>query len=87
MSPRCASGNEMFAKLQLIVAEILAGRHHYRLMPHHPPEQALQLHTDVTHAIQRRDGDGARQAMVEVMEQGFAEMKSMWGRTAEPGGG
>ncbi|MFD2354065.1 FadR/GntR family transcriptional regulator [Nonomuraea ferruginea] len=32
-----ASGNEMFAKLQLIVAEVLAGRHHYHLMPHYPP--------------------------------------------------
>lgn len=79
-----ASGNEMFAKLQLIVAEVLAGRHHYHLMPHHPHEQALQLHTDVAHAIQRRDGDRARQAMVGIMEQGFAEMSSMWGRTTDP---
>lgn len=79
-----ASGNEMFAKLQLIVAEVLAGRHHYHLMPHHPHERALQLHTDVAHAIQRRDGDRARQAMVGIMEQGFAEMNFMWGRTADP---
>ncbi|MGW0201477.1 FadR/GntR family transcriptional regulator [Nonomuraea sp. NPDC003201] len=81
-----ASGNEMFAKLQLIVAEVLAGRHHYHLMPHYPDEEALQLHTDVAQAIQRRDGDRARKAMVGIMEQGFAEMKSLWERTAEPGG-
>ncbi len=81
-----ASGNEMFAKLQLIVAEVLAGRHHYHLMPHYPDEEALQLHTDVAQAIQRRDGERAREAMVGIMEQGFAEMKSMWERTAEPGG-
>ncbi|MGP3929304.1 FadR/GntR family transcriptional regulator [Nonomuraea sp. KM88] len=81
-----ASGNEMFEELQLIVAEVLAGRHHYHLMPHYPDEQALQLHTDVAHAIQRRDGERARQAMVEIMEQGFAEMRSMWERAAEPGG-
>lgn len=81
-----ASGNEMFAKLQLIVAEVLAGRHHYHLMPHHPDEQALQLHTDVAQAIQRRDGERAREAMVGIMEQGFAEIKSMWEQSAEPGG-
>ncbi|WP_220447757.1 FadR/GntR family transcriptional regulator [Nonomuraea diastatica] len=81
-----ASGNEMFEELQLIVAEVLAGRHHYHLMPHYPDEEALQLHTDVAHAIQRRDGERARQAMVRIMEQGFAEMRSMWERTAEPGG-
>ncbi|GAA3597721.1 FCD domain-containing protein [Nonomuraea rosea] len=80
-----ASGNEMFAKLQLIVAEVLAGRHHYHLMPHYPDEQALQLHADVAQAIQRRDGERARKAMVGIMEQGFAEMKSMWERIAEPG--
>jgi DNA-binding FadR family transcriptional regulator len=81
-----ASGNEMFAKLQLIVAEVLAGRHHYHLMPHYPDEEALQLHTDVAQAIQRRDGERAREAMVGIMEQGFAEMKSMWEQTVEPGG-
>ncbi|MEU8362830.1 FCD domain-containing protein [Nonomuraea sp. NPDC048882] len=81
-----ASGNEMFSELQLIVAEVLAGRHHYHLMPHYPDEEALQLHTDVAHAIQRRDGERARRAMVRIMEQGFAEMKSMWEQTAEPGG-
>ncbi|WP_442939005.1 FadR/GntR family transcriptional regulator [Nonomuraea sp. K271] len=81
-----ASGNEMFEELQLIVAEVLAGRHHYHLMPHYPDEEALQLHTDVAHAIQRRDGERARRAMVGIMEQGFAEMRSMWERAAEPGG-
>ena len=79
-----ASGNEMFVKLHGLVAEVLAGRHHYHLMPHYPHEQALQLHADVAQAIQRRDGERARQAMVEIMEQGFAEMKSMWEQTTEP---
>jgi DNA-binding FadR family transcriptional regulator len=79
-----ASGNEMFAKLHVIVAEVLAGRHHYHLMPHYPDEQALQLHTDVAQAIQRRDGERARKAMVGIMEQGFAEIKSMWQQTTEP---
>jgi DNA-binding FadR family transcriptional regulator len=79
------SGNEMFAKLQDLVAEVLTGRHHYHLMPHHPDEQALQLHADVAQAVQRRDGARARDAMVQIMEQAFSEMKSMWEQTGQPG--
>lgn len=66
------------------MAEVLTGRHHYDLMPHYPHEQALQLHADVAQAIQRRDGDRARAAMVQIMEQAFGEMKSMWEQTGEP---
>ncbi|WP_308042665.1 FCD domain-containing protein [Micromonospora sp. PLK6-60] len=77
------SGNEMFGKLQELVAEVLTGRHHYRLMPHHPHQEALQLHADVAQAIQRRDGDRARAAMVRIMEQAFDEMKSMWEQTGD----
>ncbi|HEX5596580.1 MAG TPA: FCD domain-containing protein [Micromonosporaceae bacterium] len=76
-----SSGNEMFVKLQQIVAEVLAGRHHYDLMPQHPDERALQLHADVAQAIQRHDGERAKEAMVLIMEQAFGEMKSMWERT------
>ncbi|WP_406070819.1 FadR/GntR family transcriptional regulator [Micromonospora sp. NBC_01638] len=80
-----ASGNEMFVKLHELVAEVLSGRHHHHLMPRYPDEQALQLHADVAQAIQRHDGDRARAAMVQVMEQAFDEMKSMWEQTGEPG--
>ncbi len=73
-----ASGNEMFVKLQELVAEVLTGRHHYHLMPRHPHEQALQLHADVAQSIQRGDGDGARRAMVQIMEHAFDEMSSIW---------
>jgi DNA-binding FadR family transcriptional regulator len=80
-----ASGNEMFIKLQELVAEVLTGRHHYHLMPHHPDEHALELHAEVAQAIQRRDGERARNAMVQIMEQAFDEMKSMWEQSAEAG--
>ncbi len=73
-----ASGNEMFVKLQSLVAEVLIGRHHYHLMPHYPHEQALQLHADVAQSIQRRDGESARRAMVQIMEHAFEEMSSIW---------
>ncbi len=72
------SGNEMFAKLHELVAEVLTGRHHYGLMPHYPDEQALRYHADVAQAIQRRDGNRAREAMVHIMEQALDEMKMMW---------
>ncbi|MEV0398109.1 FadR/GntR family transcriptional regulator [Polymorphospora rubra] len=81
-----ASGNEMFVKLQDLVAEVLTGRHLHHLMPHHPHEQALQLHADVAQSIQRRDGDSARRAMVQIMEHAFDEMAAMWEQesTTEP---
>ncbi|MEV6816208.1 FCD domain-containing protein [Micromonospora sp. NPDC051296] len=81
-----ASGNEMFVKLQTLVAEVLIGRHHYHLMPHHPHEQALQLHADVAQSIQRGDGESARRAMVQIMEHAFEEMSSIWEQehTTEP---
>ncbi|MGW4500739.1 FadR/GntR family transcriptional regulator [Micromonospora sp. NPDC004336] len=79
-----ASGNEMFVRLQDLVAEVLTGRHQHHLMPHHPHEQALQLHAEVAQAIQRRDGERARRAMVQLMEQAFDEMSSIWEQTGEP---
>jgi len=72
------SGNDMFVKLHELVAEVLAGRHHYGLMPRYPQDEALRLHADVAQAIQRRDGDRAEEAMVRIMQQALDEMKSMW---------
>ncbi|WP_243709410.1 FadR/GntR family transcriptional regulator [Micromonospora sp. 15K316] len=82
-----ASGNEMFLRLQDLIAEVLTGRHKHHLMPHHPHEQALQLHAEVAQAIQRHDGERARRAMVELMEQAFDEMRSLWEQAGEPGQG
>jgi DNA-binding GntR family transcriptional regulator len=53
-------------------------------MPHHPHEQALQLHAEVAQAIQRRDGERAKDAMVHIMEQAIGEMKSIWEQTGAP---
>jgi DNA-binding FadR family transcriptional regulator len=72
------SGNDMFMKLHELVAEVLAGRHHYGLMPRYPQDDALRLHADVAQAIQRRDGDRAHEAMVHIMQQALDEMRSMW---------
>jgi len=80
-----SSGNEMFLKLHELVAEVLTGRHHYGLMPHHPHEEALHLHAEVAQAVQRRDGERAREAMRRIMDQAMEEMKSLWAQTGEHG--
>lgn len=73
-----ASGNEMFEHLHRQVAEVLAGRHAYGLMPHHPHVDALQMHTDVASSIQRGDGDMAHAAMVAIMDRTMGETKQLW---------
>jgi len=73
-----ASGNEMFAKLDSVIAEVLTGRTDQGLMPHHPHEEALQWHVDVADAIQgRRPGDAAA-AMERIMTRTYTEVEQMW---------
>jgi len=77
------SGNEMFLKLNDLVAAVLIGRTEHGLMPHHPDDVALQLHADVASGIQHRDGAAARGAMVRIMEQAMDEMSSLWPSSSE----
>lgn len=72
------SGNEMFANLKDLIAEILVGRTHHGLMPQFPHEHALQLHVDIAQAVQRREADAAAHAMREILKRTFAEMSSIW---------
>ncbi|GAA3739334.1 FCD domain-containing protein [Leifsonia bigeumensis] len=73
-----SSGNEMFAKLDSLVGEVLAGRTNYGLMPNHPHEEALQLHVDVASAIQRGAPDAAQSAMLRIMQRTMEEMAHLW---------
>lgn len=73
-----SSGNEMFAKLNTLVEEVLTGRTQYGLMPQHPHKEALQLHVDVASAIQRGNADDAHAAMLGIMQRAFNEMSSIW---------
>jgi DNA-binding FadR family transcriptional regulator len=73
-----SSGNEMFAKLNTLVAEVLTGRTNYGLMPRHPHNEALQLHVDVASAIQRGNPEDAHDAMLNIMQRAFREMSSLW---------
>ncbi|MFG2131160.1 FadR/GntR family transcriptional regulator [Streptomyces sp. NPDC048751] len=53
-----ASGNEMFARLGGVVAEVLAGRTHHEVMFEDPDPAAVTLHVQVAEAV--RSGDGVR---------------------------
>lgn len=55
------SGNSMFAALDDVVAEVLAGRTHAGLMPFHPREEALQAHEGLAAAIFRGDAVAAEE--------------------------
>ncbi|MCM3656416.1 FCD domain-containing protein [Agromyces mediolanus] len=73
-----ASGNEMFARLQGVIAEVLRGRTHYGLMPAQPHEEALQLHLDVADAVLGRRPEAARDAMDRIMRRTVAEVEPVW---------
>ncbi|MFE5818438.1 FadR/GntR family transcriptional regulator [Streptomyces sp. NPDC056479] len=53
-----ASGNEMFARLGDVVAEVLAGRTHHEVMFEDPDPAAVTLHVQVAEAV--RAGDAVR---------------------------
>ncbi|MGK5500773.1 FadR/GntR family transcriptional regulator [Streptomyces sp. URMC 125] len=53
-----ASGNEMFAHLGDLVAEVLAGRTHHQVMFDDPDPAAVTLHVQVAEAV--REGDAVR---------------------------
>ncbi|WP_030907748.1 FadR/GntR family transcriptional regulator [Streptomyces sp. NRRL F-5126] len=68
-----ASGNEMFARLGDVVAEILAGRTHHQVMFEDPAPAAVTLHVQVAEAV--REGRAAdaqeltRQIAVGALEE------------------
>jgi DNA-binding FadR family transcriptional regulator len=69
-----ASGNEMFASLAGVVAEVLAGRTEHHLMPEHPEVLAINLHRDVADAVQIGDTAAAREAMEAILAEATAAM-------------
>jgi len=73
-----ASGNEMFARLDGVIAEVLTGRTDQGLMPKRPHEEALQWHVDVADAIQGKRPEEARAAMEQIMSRTFVEVERIW---------
>lgn len=64
-----ASGNEMLAALDGVVAEVLSGRTHHHLMPSKPKSEAIDLHVEVARAVRAGDALAARAAMESIISE------------------
>jgi len=73
-----ASGNEMFARLDRVIAEVLTGRTNRGLMPSSPHDEALQLHVDVADAIQGKRPADALASMERIMRRTSEEVEPIW---------
>ncbi|MEV7106992.1 FadR/GntR family transcriptional regulator [Streptomyces atroolivaceus] len=61
-----ASGNEMFARLGDVVAEVLAGRTHHQVMFEDPDPVAVTLHVRLAEAVREGDAEGAERLTKEI---------------------
>jgi DNA-binding FadR family transcriptional regulator len=75
-----ASGNEMLAGMDGLVAEVLTGRTQYGLMPAAADPGAIRLHAQVATAVQNGDGAAAEAAMRGILEEASEAVRAM----AEP---
>jgi DNA-binding FadR family transcriptional regulator len=62
-------GNEMFASLEGMVAEVLTSRTQQGLMPFKPRNEALQAHEDVAAAVARGDAVMAETAVHHILNE------------------
>ncbi len=69
-----ASGNEMFARLGDVVAEVLAGRTEHHVMFADPDPAAVSLHVRVGEAIRERDAARAESLTREIATGAMAEL-------------
>lgn len=69
-----ASGNEMFARLGDVVAEVLAGRTHHEVMFEDPDPAAVTLHVQVAEAVRSGDGTRAEELTREIAVGALREL-------------
>ncbi|MBH5134722.1 FadR family transcriptional regulator [Streptomyces sp. NA03103] len=69
-----ASGNEMFARLGGVVAEVLTGRTHHDVMFEDPDPAAVTLHVQVAEAVRARDAERAERLTREITEGALQEL-------------
>ena len=69
-----ASGNEMFARLGGVVAEVLAGRTHHDVMFEDPDPAAVTLHVQVAEAVRARDAERAEELTREITVGALQEL-------------
>ncbi|MYS82656.1 FadR/GntR family transcriptional regulator [Embleya scabrispora] len=69
-----ASGNEMFARLGDVVAEVLTGRTHHHVMFPDPDPTAVTLHVRLAEAIREGDAAGAERLTRGITVGAMAEL-------------
>lgn len=69
-----ASGNEMFARLGDVVAEVLTGRTHHQVMFEDPDPAAVTLHVKVAEAVRERDAVRAEALTREITIGALGEL-------------
>ncbi|MFI1257288.1 FadR/GntR family transcriptional regulator [Streptomyces netropsis] len=69
-----SSGNEMFARLGDVVAEVLTGRTHHQVMFTDPDPAAVTLHVRVAEAVRERDAARAEALTREIAAGAMAEL-------------
>ncbi|MDT0543838.1 MULTISPECIES: FCD domain-containing protein [Streptomyces] len=69
-----ASGNEMFARLGDVVAEVLTGRTQHQVMFSDPDPEAVTLHVRVAEAIRARDAVQAEACTREITVGALREL-------------
>ncbi|MGW1023313.1 FadR/GntR family transcriptional regulator [Streptomyces sp. NPDC002577] len=69
-----ASGNEMFAHLGDLVAEVLSGRTHHQVMFKDPDPPAVRLHVQVAEAVREGDAERAEQLTREIAVGALQEL-------------
>ncbi|MGK5732405.1 FadR/GntR family transcriptional regulator [Streptomyces sp. URMC 124] len=69
-----ASGNEMFARLGDVVAEVLTGRTEHQVMFTDPDPAAVTLHIRVAEAVRERDAARAEALTREITAGAMAEL-------------
>ncbi|GGV62659.1 FadR/GntR family transcriptional regulator [Streptomyces griseoloalbus] len=69
-----ASGNEMFARLGDVVAEVLSGRTHHEVMFEDPDPAAVTLHVQLAEAVRERDAARAEKLTREITEGALQEL-------------
>src|SRR4051812_14695158 len=69
-----APGNEMFARLGDVVAEVLTGRTHHHVMFSDPDPAAVTLHVRVAEAVRERDAARAEELTREITVGALEEL-------------
>ncbi|MBP2370700.1 FadR/GntR family transcriptional regulator [Pseudonocardia parietis] len=82
-----ASGNEMLAAMDGVVAEVLAGRTRHDLMPARPEPVAIRLHGDVADAVRSGDAAAADAAMRAILTEAATAVREVTGDPPEPRSG